>query len=129
MFWKPGQKSRPVVSTYVDDATQAYEAMLAANARDAMGDIRPHDGPCVVEVIACFAPPKSWSKRKRAAALAGDLRHTSKPDGDNIVKMLDALNKIVWTDDAHAFDVRVTKRYSAMPRLDITIYPMESQHG
>lgn len=123
MFWRPGQKSRPVVSTYTDDATEEYEALLSASARDAMGSHPPYAGPCCVEIFAYFAIPKSWPKAKRLAALAGKLRHVSKPDEDNVSKTKDALNSIVWNDDSQCDDVRTRKAYSDKPRLEIFVYP------
>jgi Holliday junction resolvase RusA-like endonuclease len=65
--------------------------------------------------------PKSWSQKKQAAALCGSLLPTSKPDGDNYAKMLDALNHIAWIDDAQIVDLRVRKFYSARPGMRIEV--------
>ena len=51
-------------------------------------------------MTALMGVPKSWSNKKRDAALAGTIRPTGKPDWDNFAKMLDAFNEIVWIDDA-----------------------------
>jgi hypothetical protein len=41
--------------------------------------------------------PTSWSAKKRASALAGEIAHTSRPDWDNVAKaILDAGNTIIW---------------------------------
>lgn len=43
-----------------------------------------------VNWVACFAPPRSWSKKKKEAHIG--QYHRSKPDKDNIDKaLLDAL--------------------------------------
>ena len=46
----------------------------------------------------------------------------NKPDADNIIKIvLDALNKVAFYDDAQVSKICFEKRYSKMPRLEITI--------
>ena len=42
-------------------------------------------------------------------------------DLDNILKMLDGLNGIVWGDDSQITDAVVRKRYSDRPRLEIIV--------
>jgi Holliday junction resolvase RusA-like endonuclease len=70
----------------------------------------PVDGPVALEVVAVFAPPASWSKRKRAAMLGKP--HVQRPDADNIAKAVkDGLNRIAWGDDAQVCDLRVQKRW------------------
>ncbi len=60
--------------------------------------------------------PKSWSAKKKAAH-EGEP-HRQKPDLDNLVKaMLDALHD----DDSHIWDGRFTKRWSATPRIELTL--------
>ena len=69
--------------------------------------------------------PKSWSskpKKWQAAALAGQERPTKKPDGDNVLKAIaDALNEIVYIDDAQIVDATVRKFYAAVPRTIVQI--------
>ena len=66
--------------------------------------------------------PASWSKRKQAMALAGTVYPTSKPDIDNVEKILfDGLNGIVWKDDVQVVDVVKRKRYGATPGVQMTI--------
>ena len=51
----------------------------------------------------------------REAALAGLIHPTKKPDWDNFAKAVDALNMIVWVDDAQIVDGRVKKIYHEAP--------------
>jgi Holliday junction resolvase RusA-like endonuclease len=45
--------------------------------------------------------PKSWSKKKRAQAMAGQIRPTGTPDLSNLVKQIeDCANKHLWRDDS-----------------------------
>jgi Holliday junction resolvase RusA-like endonuclease len=71
-----------------------------------------------------FAVPGSWSKKKRAQALAGAIWPTVKPDADNSLKLTDALNAIVFCDDKQVVIATVFKCYSERPGLSIEIETM-----
>lgn len=114
---------KPWVQTYPDPAGVAYEETIAAAGREAMGGLDPLGEALTVLVEAFMPVPVSWSKKDRAAALAGDLHHTGKPDGDNICKAaLDSLNKIAWNDDAQIVMLQTSKKYDEWPRLRISIW-------
>jgi Holliday junction resolvase RusA-like endonuclease len=122
------KKGRPWVQTYPDPDGVAYEADLAAAGREAMAAAGlvpdPFDGPLTVFVEAFVPIPESWSLKKKAAAAAGDISPTSKPDGDNYAKIAgDALNKICWIDDSQIIMWQVLKQYSDFPRLRISVWP------
>lgn len=104
-------------TAYTPAKTRSYEESLGWAAREAMRGHAPFEDAVSVVIIASCAIPKSFSRSKRAAALLGALRPTVKPDADNLAKCMDALNKIVWRDDAQAVEVRITKRYSDKPSL------------
>lgn len=108
------------------EATRAYEHSLAAVARVAMAARPVINGPMSVSVEARMPVPASWSRKRRAAALAGVLWPTGKPDADNILKCLDALNGIVWRDDALIVATQVLKIYSAEPSLIVTIRAIDA---
>ncbi len=75
-----------------------------------------------VYINAYFGIPKSWSKKKRELALEGILRPNTKPDCDNISKIvLDSLNKVAFDDDKQVTDLSVHKYYSDEPRVEVTI--------
>jgi Holliday junction resolvase RusA-like endonuclease len=66
--------------------------------------------------------PVSKSKKFRDLALASGVFPTSKPDIDNVVKLLaDAGNKIVWNDDAQITRLFVSRRYAADPGMTVTV--------
>ena len=69
----------------------------------------------------------SWPKKRQEAARSGAMRPTKKPDWDNIGKILDAFNLIVWVDDAQIVDSRVRKLYSDRPRIVVRVAPLHSQ--
>lgn len=101
--------------------TRQYQSALRLAAQAAMNGKPPLEGPVQVRVHALFPVPASWSQKRRAAALAGTLRPTVKPDADNIVKQLDSFNQVVFVDDKQIVDAHVVKRYSERPALRIEV--------
>lgn len=69
---------------------------------------RPFDGPVRLTIVATFAPPASWSKKKTAEFL--HRPHTQRPDIDNCVKAIsDGLNRIAWADDGQVAEIVARK--------------------
>lgn len=113
--------SRATGHTYTPEKTARFEERLAWTAQGVMAGRPLLDGPLAVSVFAFMDIPKSKPKRWREDALANRIHPTSKPDADNIAKMLDALNKVVWVDDSQIVYLAVHKRYSDRPRLEISV--------
>jgi Holliday junction resolvase RusA-like endonuclease len=102
--------------------TERYESTVALTARAAMGDRWPVDGQVLVSAEAVFPVPASWSGRKTARAIAGEIRPTGRPDLDNIGKALgDGCNGIVWTDDSRIVQMHLSKSYGAVPGLRVAV--------
>jgi Holliday junction resolvase RusA-like endonuclease len=123
---EPKGKGRPrfVRATghaYTPAKTSSYEALLRHEAALAMAGSPPITGPVGVTVSAHFGVPQSWSAKKRAAALSDNIRPTTKPDWDNLAKMLDALNGVVWVDDKQVVHGTILKFYSGRPRLIVSV--------
>lgn len=125
----PRGKGRPrfgrrgaFVSVWTDKKTGDYESLLKEAAREAMCGVIMRLGPLTVRIEAGTPVPASWSGKKQAAAVRGDLWPTGKPDFDNISKIVgDALNKIVWKDDSQIVACTFVKFYSAAPGLKIIV--------
>lgn len=93
---------------YTPEKTRRYEAAIRAAA----AGCPKLEGAVRVNISAWFAVPKSWSKAKRAAAAAGNLYPTVKPDADNVAKVVcDALNGVAYHDDSQVVECVVRKRY------------------
>jgi Holliday junction resolvase RusA-like endonuclease len=107
-------------------STRRYEDVLRYAAQVEMNGRAPIEGPVRVEVTALFPIPASWSKKKRSAAEAGFVYATVKPDSDNLLKVLDSLNEVVWRDDKQITDARIVKGYSTAPRYVVTVTPLEN---
>lgn len=131
IFGKPTPKSRPRFTrtgrTYTDAKTKAAETAIAVGYLNATTKRVPHDGPVEIELLATFAPAPSWPKKRIQKALAGELDYTSRPDVDNLLKIIDGLNGRAWSDDAQIIRATVIKRYGeqASMRFRITLHETE----
>lgn len=127
----PGEmrgKGRPRFGTaggqpraFTDPKTRSAEAWVRSRAADAWAGA-PLAGPVTLQMSIGVAVPASWSKRKRADALSGAIWPTSKPDLDNVLKLVgDALNGIVWQDDKQIVRAEVVRRYVEAPQTVLTV--------
>lgn len=83
----------------------------------------PATGPLELELVFHLPIPASWSNRRREEARRGLLRHTSRPDVDNLAKLVcDAANGILWEDDAQLVLVTMSKAYGMTPGTAVTLY-------
>lgn len=123
----PKGKGRPRFAratgrAFTPAATRSYEAALRYAAQEEQGDAPPLTGPLTVEIEARMPIPQSWPKKRRADALAGRTVPTGTPDVDNLMKTVDALNGVVWLDDAQVADARVRKVFGEKPSLTIRVF-------
>lgn len=88
------------VARFTPKRQRDYMGMIRAEAHKAMSAFPgPFAGPLKLTVVAVYLWPKSTTKA-RMAAVDGAWK-TTKPDGDNISKIIkDAMNAIVYVDDA-----------------------------
>ena len=126
---KPQGKGRPRASVvagharlHTPAATQLYENWIRQCWLERFRGVRL-SGPVKIQGVAFFEVPKSYSKNKRLLCTQNVTPPTCKPDWDNIGKALcDALNGIVWKDDAQIVDGRVVKLYAEHPRVEVEIW-------
>jgi Holliday junction resolvase RusA-like endonuclease len=103
--------------------TVAYEGLVAFAAKQALAGRPAFDGPVDVTMHIRCPIPASWSQKKQRMALSGEIRPTTKPDVDNIVKAIfDGCNGVLWRDDVQVCDLRLTKRYSADPGVTVEAF-------
>ncbi len=137
-------KGRPKFSThggfvraYTPAKTRVFENSIKMSAIAAMGaaGLEPLNEALGVEMLAYIPIPESWSRKKRAAAIAGDIMPIGRPDFDNLAKLVDGINHyppqfagdkakrpIIWQDDANIVSAAVMKFYHEQPRLVIRVY-------
>jgi Holliday junction resolvase RusA-like endonuclease len=110
---------------YTPAKTRAYEAHGRFMAQLEMAGRAPLTGPVKLIVLVVLAVPSSWSGRRRAAAITGEIRPTARPDLDNFVKSAaDAINGICIIDDSQITEIQAQKRYGVEPKLVMTIEPI-----
>lgn len=129
---EPKSKKRPQftntpkgVLSFTPKDTVMYENLVALSYRQMCGDVKLQ-GQLEAEITAYFDVPKSVSKKKREEMLAGKIRHTKKPDTDNIAKViLDSLNKIAFDDDKQVCRLTVNKCYGVNAGVVVRLTELE----
>jgi Holliday junction resolvase RusA-like endonuclease len=122
----PKGKGRPRFAratghAYTPAETRHYESHLRLAAQRAMAGRLPAEGPVTVDVVATMPSPASWSRKKQEQAANGEIYPLSTPDADNLLKMLDGFNEIVWRDDKQIVAALVRKRYGRAPSFRVTV--------
>lgn len=129
VFGNPQGKMRPRFTrkgggrTYTPKKTQDYEQYIRDCYRSYVKKKSyPEDEPLFVIIDAYYPIPKSFNKTKKNMANQGNISPKSKPDVDNVAKVvLDALNGIAYIDDKLVVGLLVRKMYSQAPRLWVQI--------
>lgn len=116
--FSPIPKGRPRMTkrghVYTPDKTRRHESDLKLWATKQMNGRKPMDCPLFVRALFFLERPKT-SRRHHP---------TVKPDLDNFIKCLDALNGICWEDDSQIVRIEAQKLYAmdqAGPRISILI--------
>jgi len=78
--------------------------------------------PCSVRYEAYFKTPNAFNAIDTFLAELGMIRPITKPDFDNIEKKYsDMYNGNVWLDDSLVIDSSMSKYYSILPRVEISL--------
>lgn len=130
----PVPKGRPRFTksghVYTPKKTAVFETAVRMHALSAMKGRKIFTGGVKLTTNFFLPIPKSWSLSKKAMATSGRLRHTVRPDTDNLVKAVkDALNGIVYVDDAQVDVDCSTKRYGEIPRTEIIVEVEHEKKG
>jgi Holliday junction resolvase RusA-like endonuclease len=119
---KPTGKGRPrfasrgkYVTTYTPEKTANYENWIKVCFMKDYPDFKPLEEPLRLTFIATFIKPKS-NKMKFP---------TIKPDCDNLIKCMDALNGIAFLDDKQIVSVLAEKKWGNNECVEIRLEPME----
>ena len=118
VYGKPQGKARPRFNrktgiTYTPGATISYEAKVQGAFISQNTAHQILTGPVRVTITAFYQVPKSWSLKKKDRAIGGLIAPTTKPDADNIAKIIcDALNGLAFKDDAQVVILEVVKKYT-----------------
>lgn len=124
----PKGKARPrfrrfgnFVTTYTDKNTLNAENNISNVFKNMKNLPEIADNTSVHMEILCHMPIPSSISKKKQEELKNTL-HQKKPDLDNLSKtVLDALNKLAYTDDSLISSLYCEKRYSEFPKTIIKI--------
>jgi Holliday junction resolvase RusA-like endonuclease len=101
--------------------TKSYEELIRWSYKAAGGQYMG-EKVLQVHIKAVYPIPKGFSKAKRDEAIKEKIRPTTKPDCDNIIKVvLDALNGVAYYDDKQVVCVSCNKYYGESGYLYITV--------
>lgn len=132
VYAKAVGKGRPRVTTrggyahaYTPAKTREFENLVSWSAKRAMCQRPPVAPGCAlfVQITVSLVPPLSWSKKRRSEAFGAFC--PKKPDTDNAAKaILDAMNGIVYEDDAQVAGLVVQKFYAEKDEINIKIFTL-----
>ena len=75
-----------------------------------------------IAMVFTMPIPQSYSKKKRLMLLSSKFNYTSKPDTDNIAKIvLDSLNGLAFKDDAQITRLEVIKSYGEQAKVIVEL--------
>ena len=125
----PVPKGRPRMTrqgiAYTPERTREYEeriraSFLTVREREFYGKETP-----IRIIMRIYLPiAESLSKARKSARREGREMPIGRPDLDNYIKTLDALNSLAWWDDGQIVSISATKYYADDPRMEIEIYPI-----
>lgn len=111
------------IHVYDQPKVKAYKLAVKRLAEQTKpGQHDPLTGPLEVKVTFYRTVQRSLSKAETDRRLTNKVKPTTKPDVDNYIKaLLDALNGILWKDDAQIVKLEAQKRYAKKGHVEIVI--------
>jgi Holliday junction resolvase RusA-like endonuclease len=108
--------------TFLPTRTRDYMAVVSHEAHLAMAGSPLFDGPVGYCITMMVQAPKKRSKELQVALDLDRAWAPKKPDCTNVLKGVeDAMNRIVWRDDAQVVRGSFAKKYSETPGLHIYV--------
>lgn len=131
---EPQQQERPratgrgrFIRVYDPPKTAKFKRKLKQLAVDKMQGKDKFDSAISVTIRFFRKVQKSISKKEHARRTKGHVRPIIKPDLDNYIKStLDALNGVIWTDDATIVELNTSKWYADDPRIEIEVKELKN---
>ena len=103
-----GRQNKEYMKMYTQQNLQELEHLLCT--------------PCDIEYCVYHPTPKYYNKIDTYLAEIGVHRPMIKPDFDNIEKSYaDQFTSNIWIDDIVVVDASISKYYSILPRVEITL--------
>ncbi|MGK4098921.1 RusA family crossover junction endodeoxyribonuclease [Ligilactobacillus salivarius] len=130
---EPQQQERPratgrgrFIRVYDPPKTAKFKRELKQLATEMYHDA-PLEGEIYLKVAFYRKIQKSISKKEHDRRALGEHRPIVKADLSNYLKSFeDALNGVLWKDDAMIVHEEIDKYYSDNPRIEVEIYAKET---
>ena len=131
VYTTPYGKGRPRFNkngtAYTPQKTKEAEQLIHNEIEQALKKCMPGWSPIRTSIsmtyTAYFGVPKSWTKGRKA--LTYGTEHTSKPDLDNLLKLvMDACNEVLYLDDSQIYYIEGFKVYCEQdeePHISLTL--------
>lgn len=121
---RPRVSSRPCIRVYDPPKVKQFKRILRSLAVDQYSR-PPLIGPLSVSLTFYRPVQSSISQSERERRLSNKSKPVVKPDTDNYIKAtLDALNGVLWHDDAQIVKITGEKRYSDHPKITVSVKPV-----
>lgn len=96
------------------EAKESAAAQIAHQLQEQAPEFKLLTAPLCLDIVVYRSKPKSAKK--------GDKYPSKRPDLDNFIKLvLDAMNSIVFVDDAQVVELHAEKQYDERPRVEIIV--------
>lgn len=123
---RAGKDGKPRAGVYKPKAQMGFAAVVRDLAAKAMAGRPPLEGPLGMQVVATFPWPTSTTK-KRLAAVDGAWKDT-KPDGDNIFKIIaDGCQGICFANDSQIAIHTVAKLLGDSAGVRVEIFSLRGK--
>lgn len=112
------------IQIFTPQKTKEFEKAIAEYYKQSTKGFQfDKDQPIIVNLVFGMPIPKSAPKVKQVNMCKGNIKHTKKPDIDNLVKsVLDGLNGVAWEDDSQIVRLSASKEYSSEPYIYLYIH-------
>ena len=109
------------------EQTKSYEELIRWSYKASGGKYLGKNS-IELSIKAYYSIPQAFSRVKREQALQGEIRPMTRPDIDNITKVvLDALNGVAYYDDKQVVSVSCEKWYGEMGCLVVEIKEIDNE--
>jgi len=82
----------------------------------------PISEPLTIDITSILPIPKSTSKKNYILMMTDNIKHTKRPDLDNLLKLVeDSLNGIFFIDDSQIYSISAKKKYGVVPKTIVTL--------
>ena len=122
---KPQGKLRPRFyrgRAVTPKATREYEEKVRKAFLESGSESFMDGEPIIMWITAYYPIPTRARKAERVLMESGEMWPTSRPDIDNVIKVImDGLNGAAYADDSQVIRIEAKKKYSKTPYVEVVL--------